>query len=697
MRTHDQVVAALAKGGWLATDTGVSFTARCPAHGGIDANLKGKRSPEDGSTAIFKCWSHDCTTEEVLRALGLWRERKPTPPGTVLRWEARLATDPGKPLASHVIRYGADGKKSAAWEPPIRKDLSVGTNDLAFYRAWDLTPGPGTVVVCEGERATEAVRAAGFEAVGTYGTGHTPSDAALAVLDGKDTVLWPDADDPGRRSMAGLAARLGAVRVVDTSGFPEGWDAADASPEEIPRIVAAARVPEVRVSARDGERSVTLTRASTIRPRPVRWLWEYRLALGTFGLLGGREGVGKSLEAIYLAAATTRGLLPGMFFGTPKDVIIAVTEDAWEFTIVPRLLAAGADLDRVHRVDVSTNGVLTGLSLPRDLRAVERLIAEVDAALILLDPLMSRLDADLDTYKDAEVRLALEPLVAVAERTESVMLGLIHVSKAHTTDPLTMLMASRAFTAVARSVLFMVRDPGDESLILLGQPKNNLGRSDLPSIKMRIEVVRVADTEEGEVHAPRVVIVGEDARSIREVIEETDDSVGMVSLTSTADAAGWLSDYLSVGPADKQKVIAEGRKAGHPERTIERAARKIKVHSSSAGFPRHAVWSRPSAATSGESGGTDGNGGTGGTGTAVPPLAPVPPVVPIPPEAGGTRDRQPLPDESSDSWFDHAPCSPDLYRAHQSGVTRNPNGPGWVCAFGCQYPDGGAMYAWPSP
>jgi hypothetical protein len=41
---------------------------------------------------------------------------------------------------------------------------------------------------------------------------------------------------------------------------------------------------------------------------------------------------------------------------------------------------------------------------------------EVDAVLLILDPLLSRLDDRLDTHKDADVRRALEPLVALAEK-----------------------------------------------------------------------------------------------------------------------------------------------------------------------------------------------------------------------------------------------------------------------------------------
>ena len=174
-----------------------------------------------------------------------------------------------------------------------------------------------------------------------------------------------------------------------------------------------------------GLRHVVLTSAASIKPRPVFWLWKNRLALGTLGLLAGREGVGKSTLGYWIAARITQGDLFGCFAGTPKAVLVCATEDSWEHTIVPRLMAAGADLTRVYRVDVVTAMDITvGMSLPRDLEGVERAAKDVDAAMMLLDPLVSRL-GDLDTHKDAEVRQALEPLVAIADRVNMAALKVL--------------------------------------------------------------------------------------------------------------------------------------------------------------------------------------------------------------------------------------------------------------------------------
>jgi hypothetical protein len=365
-------------------------------------------------------------------------------------------------------------------------------------------------------------------------------------------------------------------------------------------------------------RSVTLTPASTIHPRPVRWLWQDRVPLGTFALMAGREGVGKTTCSYTIAADVTRGRLPGAHLGTPRGVIIAATEDSWEHTIVPRLIAAGADLTRVYRVDVVTSeGVGTAISLPRDLPALDRLIREYDVALVILDPLLSRLDTALDTHKDAEVRLALEPLVSLANATATCVLGLIHCNKSSSSDALTLVMASRAFVAVARAVLFVMVDPEDDTRRLLGQPKNNLGRSDLPSLMFHIEGSLVATTDEGEVWTGRLVWTGETDRTIREAVEFAADSTG--DRTATSEAVDWLHDYLldQGGCRDRATIEAAGKTAGHSHNAIARARQRLKLHVEPRGFPRRTFWQLASVVPlPGETGTTGTTGTTGLSGTS---------------------------------------------------------------------------------
>lgn len=359
------------------------------------------------------------------------------------------------------------------------------------------------------------------------------------------------------------------------------------------RITADVRHGASQTKARG--RLVELEAVPTVI-RSVEWWWADRLPCGALELLAGREGIGKSLIAYGLAAQLTRGTLDGCFLGVPKTVIICATEDSWEHTITPRLLAAGADMSRVVRVRVRTedHDNLT-LSLPDDVDALATAIKERgDVALLLLDPLISRLDSSLDTHKDADVRLALEPIAALADSTDIGVLGLIHVNKSTHADPLTSIMASRAFAAVARAVAYAVVDRDDPGIRLLGVPKNNLGRDDLPSLRYGVQVKLVGTDERGrDVHAPRIVWGEEDDRSVADVMADNAQPGG--DRSALEEAVDWLKDYLAHhgGSQPSREVKAEGRKAGHAEPTIKRAARRLGIENQSIGFPRQTYWALP--------------------------------------------------------------------------------------------------------
>ena len=348
-----------------------------------------------------------------------------------------------------------------------------------------------------------------------------------------------------------------------------------------------------------------LTPASSIKPRPIRWLWRDRLPLGAFTLLAGREGIGKTICAYTLAADVTRGLLAGDCYGKPRAVIVVATEDTWEYTIVPRLIAAGADLDLVYRADaVTADGSEIPLILPADNSALAEAAVEVGAALIILDPLISRLDERKDSHNDRESRTMLEPLAKLADKTNATVLGLIHLNKSATTDPLSAIMASRAFVAVARAVLFAAADPADEHLRLLGLVKNNLGRVDLPTLVFRIVEHVITEGTHEAIQTGKLEWQGETDRRIRDVLEAVAGHVpaGVIHQVDPLDkdeAAAWLWDFMMLqkqqGLIDVDwKMIKDAAKdAGHTEKVLKRVRQKIGLTFKYVGFPRRSVWSLP--------------------------------------------------------------------------------------------------------
>ncbi|MEI2730017.1 MAG: AAA family ATPase [Candidatus Nanopelagicales bacterium] len=339
-------------------------------------------------------------------------------------------------------------------------------------------------------------------------------------------------------------------------------------------------------------RTVELTSAASIKPRRVLWLWLERMALGALSLVAGPEGLGKSTLVYWLVAFVTRGLLPGEHFGTPKSVLIAATEDSWAHTVVPRLMAAGADLEKVYRVDVTTSSGTDGaLSLPADIPAMGKAVQEVDASLLVLDPLTSRLSANLDTHKDSETRLALEPLVAFADRYNVAVVGIMHFNKSGSTDPLSLVMASKAFTAVARSVSTVIKDPDDETEAarLFGTVKNNLGRSDLATLRFTIAGHRI-DTADGDAWTGKLVWGTDAVGTIGDALTRAADSGNQ---SAAAEAADWLEGYLddADGCAASKDIKFASRAEGHSDNSLRAARKRVGIRVvNTKEKPRRTLW-----------------------------------------------------------------------------------------------------------
>src|SRR5262245_3624196 len=120
--------------------------------------------------------------------------------------------------------------------------------------------------------------------------------------------------------------------------------------------------------------------AADVKPEPVEWLWPGRVALGKLTLIAGEAGLGKSQLAIAMAAAvTTGGEWPCREGRAPLgSVVILSAEDGAADTVVPRLIAAGADCKRVHLVSAVHDGKgWRSLDLSVDLALVEREISEI--------------------------------------------------------------------------------------------------------------------------------------------------------------------------------------------------------------------------------------------------------------------------------------------------------------------------------
>ena len=357
-------------------------------------------------------------------------------------------------------------------------------------------------------------------------------------------------------------------------------------------------------------RALVLRPASEIKIRPVRWLWDTtpegapptshgRIPLYSLAIAAGGPGLGKSQFAVWLTARITTGTLPGELYDKPRGVIYAATEDSWAYTIAPRVIAAGANLDLVFRVEVKDDErPRARLTLPTDTSLIGHAAERYSVALLVADPLLSLIDRGINDYRAAEVREALEPLVACAERHHFTILGLAHFTKSGGADPLARLAGSGAFGQLIRSMIAFAREDtegGDERFVM-SLEKNNLGRLGLPSYAYTIQPVTV-ETDDGPSYVSRFVLGPETSTSVRDVMRE--EITPDVNRGETNETVEWLRGYLTdQGGADlAADVKAAARKDGISESSLQRARRKLGVTMRHSGFGknRRSEWSLPGA------------------------------------------------------------------------------------------------------
>lgn len=364
-----------------------------------------------------------------------------------------------------------------------------------------------------------------------------------------------------------------AERIAQAAASP-GEDLAD-----IAAMVAAA--PDI-LSYRPGKpdpdaRRLVLTPASEIEPEPVIWAWEDdgagRVPAGSFGLFAGREGTGKSSFLIWLAARITRGELPGSLAG-PRAVIYVAVEDSWKYTIVPRLIAAGADLGLVYRAEVQEAGdAAVSLSLPSDNQLLEEAIRSHRVAMVALDPLMSAISDRLDTHVNRQVRQALDPLARIADRTGAVFAGIAHFNKSAGTDASALITASGAFKDVARFIFAFAADAEDGTKVIT-QTKNSLGHSGLPSLAYRI-IEATVPTAKGDARVGRLVVDGTSERTVQDILSL---QAGPPERDEKSRAATYLREALAGGPRPTKDVEEEAReKHSITKRTLDRARADLHI------------------------------------------------------------------------------------------------------------------------
>ncbi|MGH8772123.1 MAG: AAA family ATPase, partial [Burkholderiales bacterium] len=255
---------------------------------------------------------------------------------------------------------------------------------------------------------------------------------------------------------------------------------ANAKPASRAEAEAAREMP----SADANDSRIVYRRLSDIEAKPVRWLWPGRIARGKVTLLAGNPGLGKSQVTASMAAiVSTGGKWPvDRSQCQAGNVIILSAEDDAADTLKPRLIAAGADLNRVFIADsiVTTQAdsyeAHRAFSLKADLERLGKMLSEIqNVALIIIDPISAYL-GDTESHKNADVRSLLAPLAELAARHGSAVVCVSHLNKGGNSEAMMRVTGSLAFVAAARAAFLIARDRENAERRLFLPIKNNIGK-----------------------------------------------------------------------------------------------------------------------------------------------------------------------------------------------------------------------------
>jgi hypothetical protein len=522
--------------------------------------------------------------------------------------------DEGGALLYQVVKYKPkdfrqrrpDGNGDWIWK--------LADTRRVLYRLPDLLQYPhGTVFVCEGEK--DADRVASLEHCATTVASGKWTDDCVKPLAGRDIIILQDNDDAGAKKALAAAQALRdvarTIRIVLLPDLKSGGDVSDwldADPENASKLVNVCfDVPEWAPST-DGESSDKATastlqsaRASRFEMKKIQWLWPDRFALGKLGLLVGSPDEGKGQVFCDMAARVTRGSeWPCREGHAPKgNVILLTAEDDVSDTIVPRLRAADADLDRIEIVKMvrQDDNRDRMFSLVTDLPLLRQKIGEVgDVKLVQIDPITAYLgnsNGKMDSYRTTDVRAVLGPVVEFAAELNVAVVGIMHFNKKTDVDnALLRISDSLAFAATARHVYAVVDDAENDRKLFV-KAKNNLAAAGNKSLAYHFGGREVGfDPETGEtIFAPHILW---EKDHVDVTASEAMQANANKSSPSARDGAKkFLTDILASGPMLQSEIQDAAEGNGIAKRTLERAKRELGIKAEKDGTAGRWSWRLP--------------------------------------------------------------------------------------------------------
>jgi hypothetical protein len=493
-----------------------------------------------------------------------------------------------------------------------KKAMAGCQRGLTIAEGWRERPGP---VFCpEGASNTLALTALGLAAVGrpSNRAGVEQLAGLLGLESGRDIIIIGDIDAKSNGDWPGKEGAVAtADKLAELLGRPVSWTlppdnvkdvrawllGQKADPDRWPELGWSLHAQLLKTSregrAEPPKQGLATTTLKDILPQPVHWLVPRRIPRGKLILVAGDGGNGKSTLTLHLAACISRGK-PALGLEYPAaaagDVLIASCEDDFADTVVPRLLAAGADLSRIHRIDgVNSSGEPLPFSLAHYEQLEQELKARPNVRLVIVDPAGAYIGrSGVDDHKDSELRALLGPLSDLAAKYGVTIILIKHLNKGVTAKAVHKVSGSAGYVNAVRAAFVVSPADDDPEKKLLLPLKFNIGPR--PSgLAYRLQSLPEPECE--RILAPMTHLGAEDLERLKEqlfgiqwegeVDISADDALGQAARngrgpTKVARCVEWLRAFLGEFSWPDKEVLQAAEGQGFTFDNYRDAKRQLK-------------------------------------------------------------------------------------------------------------------------
>ena len=330
---------------------------------------------------------------------------------------------------------------------------------------------------------------------------------------------------------------------------------------------------------------------SDIEIKPVKWLWEGQIARGKLTIITGEPGLGKSQITVFIASVVSKGGKWPVDGGpAPKGSVVMINaEDDPADTIRPRLEALEANLNQIQIIDgIEDQEQTTSFKLDEHVDVLQQILEEKgDVILLVIDPITAYLGRT-DSYKDAELRSLIEPLVKMAEKHNVAVLAVAHPNKSEDKKAIHRVSGSIAFTAAPRAVFMVTVDKDDPDRRLMLPIKNNLA-PDRVGFAFNLENVELRKG------IRTTKVVWEDEYNYTSVDQAISNNKPTGKKTKTDKAEAFLQEKLKDGAVSYTELKKDADVIGIGERPLRDASERLNINKNRKGFGQgsHMTWELP--------------------------------------------------------------------------------------------------------